>query len=240
MQLLHAGQQVVAKHGRDRDGDQHARQDGHHVGNAQGRKQPAFDAGQGEQRHKHQHHHQCGVDDACAHLAGRSGDHGQCGQWLRFLAVFFQAAQHVFDIDHRVVHQFADGNGQPAEGHGIDRQTKIAEHQGRHHQRQRNGHQRDHRGAHVEQKQEQHHRHQNSAVAQCLLHVPHRPFDEISLLEQELRGVDTLGPTLVQLGHGMFDRLCQRHTVGAGLLLHRQDHCRLALVAAIAPLDGRG
>jgi hypothetical protein len=86
-------------------------------------------------------------------------------------AVFLQAAQHVFDIHHRVVHQLADGDGQAAQRHGVDRQAEVAEHQRRHQQRHRNGHQRDQRGAHVEQEQEQHDRHQDRAVAQGLLDV---------------------------------------------------------------------
>ena len=240
MQLLHARQQVVAQHGGDGDGHHHAGQDGHHIGNAQGGEQAAFDAGQGKQGHKHQHHDQGGIDHARAHLAGGGGNHRQGRERLRFQAVFLQAAQHVFDVHHRVVHQLANGDGQPAQRHGVDRQSEIAEHQRGHHQRQRNGHQRDDRGAHIQQEQEQHDRHQNGAIAQGFLDVAHRAFDEIGLLEQELRRFNALGQRLVQCGHGLLDGLGERHAVGARLLLHRQDHGRLALVAGVAALDGRG
>jgi hypothetical protein len=40
-------------------------------------------------------------------------------------SAFAQPAQDVFDIDHRIVDQAADGNRQPAQRHGVDRQAEA-------------------------------------------------------------------------------------------------------------------
>ena len=45
-------------------------------------------------------------------------------------AVLAQAAKDVLDIDHRVVDQFADGNGEAAERHGVDGEAQRLENQG--------------------------------------------------------------------------------------------------------------
>jgi hypothetical protein len=107
-------------------------------------------------------------------------------------------------------------------------------------QRHRNRHQRNQRGAHVEQEHEEDHSHQDGAVAQRLLDVVHRMLDEVGLLEQEGRWFESLGQALAEFGHRFLDLAGQFDAVGSRLLLHRQDHCRLALVTAVAALDGRG
>ena len=45
------------------------------------------------------------------------------------LSVVLQAPQDVLDVDHSIVDEFADGDGEPAERHRIDRQAESAEDQ---------------------------------------------------------------------------------------------------------------
>ena len=134
-----AAQQVVRQHRRDRQRDEQRGHDAGDVGNAQRRENAAFHAVEGKERQKHQHHDDGGVHDGVAHfrrgcvdnLQGRPGR----GQPL----VFAQPPKHVFHVHNRVVHQLADGDGQPAERHGVEADAGGPKHQGRHEQRQRNG-----------------------------------------------------------------------------------------------------
>ena len=192
MQLLHPRQQVVGQHRRDGDRDDHAGEDGDDVGHAERREQAALDAGQDEQRHEHQHDDEGGVDDGGAHFQRRPGDDFRDRPRLGQIAIELEAAQDVLHAHHRIVHQFADGDGQAAQGHGVDGQAEVAEHQRGHQQRQRDRRQRDQRGTDVEQEQEEDHRHQDGAVAQRFLDVGHRMFDEVRLPEEELRRLDAL------------------------------------------------
>ena len=200
---------------------------------------PSFDTGQREQRHEHQHDDYGGIDDGRAHFQRRGGDHLRHWAWRRGQTVQLEPAQHVFDTDHGIVDQFADGDGQAAEGHGVDRQAEVMEDQRRGQQRHRDRHQRNDGGADIEQEQEQDHRNQDGPVAQRFLDVVHRVLDEVGLLEEEVGRFDPLGQAFAQFCDSLFDFASKGHAVGGGLLLHRQDDCRLASVTAIAALDCR-
>ena len=113
------------------------------------------------------------------------------------------------------------------------------EHQCGGQQRYRNRHQGDHGGADIEKKQEQHHRHQDRAVAQCLLDIGHRMLDEVGLLEKKGRRFNALWQILAEFYNGFLDLSGKGDAVGGRLLLHRQDYGGLTLIAAIATLDGR-
>jgi hypothetical protein len=91
---------------------------------------------------------------------------------------------------------------------------KYLEHQRRHQQRHRNGGQRDEGGAGIEQEQEQDDRHHDGAVPQGFLHVGHRVLDEVRLLEQEARCLDTRRQGFGQVGQGLFHLAGQGHAVG--------------------------
>ena len=197
MQLLHARQQVVGHHRRHRHRNDHAGENGNDVGHAQRREQAPFDAGQHEQRHEHQHDDHRGIDDGRAHFQRRRGDHFRHRAWRRGQTVQLQPAQHVLDTDHGIVHQFADGDGQAAQRHGVDRQAEVMEDQRRDQQRHRDRRQRNHRGADIEQEQEQDHRHQDRPVAQRFLDVVHRVLDEVGLLEEEVGCLDAGGRLLL-------------------------------------------
>ena len=48
--------------------------------------------------------------------------------WM-FYAIFLQPSQNVLYVDHRIVDQTANGNGQSSKSHGVDRQAKVLEYQ---------------------------------------------------------------------------------------------------------------
>ena len=108
-----------------------ARQDRDDEGDAQRREQPALDAGQREQRHEHQDDDGGRIDDARAHLAGRRRRSTSRMPAIAVRAVRRfspQPAEDVLDIDHGVVDQLADGDGEAAQRHGVDRQPEQLEH----------------------------------------------------------------------------------------------------------------
>ena len=237
--LLHARQQVIRHHRRQSDRDDHAGQNGHDVGHAQRREQPPLNARQDKQRHKHQHDDDRGIHDGRAHFERRAGDdlghRAGDGQGT----VELEPPQNVFYANDSIVHQFANGNRQASQRHRVDGQTKVVKHQGCRQQRDRDGGERNKRGAYIQQEQEQHHRNEDGAVAQGLLHVAHRVLDEVGLLEEKLRCFYACRKAFLQLLHGMFNFPGQRHAVSAGLLLHRQNDRRLAVVSAIAAFECR-
>ena len=65
-----------------------------------------------------------------------------------------QATEDVFHADDRIVDQLSDGYRQASQRHGIDRHVKPLENQPCHHDRQRNGRERDKGGAEIQQKEE--------------------------------------------------------------------------------------
>ena len=75
-------------------------------------------------------------------------DHVEHGRGLPVLPVLAQPAEDVLDVDDRVVDQLADGDGQAAERHRVDRQAEQREHDRRDQDRERDGGQRDRRRAH--------------------------------------------------------------------------------------------
>jgi hypothetical protein len=202
-----------------------------------GENKPPLNARQHEQRHKHQHDDDGGVHDGGTHFECCAGD--DLGHRTRDCqgTVELKPPQDVFHPHHSVVHQLANRNRQAPQCHGVDGQAEVVKHQGRCQQRDRDGGERNQRGAHIQQEQEQHHRHQNGTVAQGLLHVTHRVLNEVGLLEEELGRFDACGQAFFQLLHSTFNFAGQRHAVGAGLFLHRQNDGGLAVVATVAAFE---
>ncbi|MNX97598.1 hypothetical protein D3C86_1299710 [compost metagenome] len=238
VQPLHLRQQVMAQHRRDGHRHQHRGQDGHDVGNAQRREQAAFDARQREERHEHQHDDHCGVHDARAHLDAGLAHHFHRGQGIARRTVLLEPSHDVLDVDHRVVDQLPDGDGQAAERHHVDRLPEQLECQRGDCQREWNRHQRNDRGTRGEQKREQHDGHHDRAVAQCLAHVADGRLDEVGLTEQHLRRREARWQTLLQFAQCGFDGAGELHGVGGGLLLHAHDHRGRAVVSGVAALHG--
>ena len=236
---LHARQQQQAQHGRDGDGGHERGQDGDDVGDAQRGEQLALDAGQGEQRQEHQDDDGGGVDDAGAHLLAGRRHHLQRRARLARLAVLLEPAEHVLHVHHGVVDQFADGDGEAAERHGVDAQPEGAEHQHGDEQRHRDGRDRDRRRPHVEQEGEQHDRHDDDGLFQHRLQVGDRELDEPGLAEQDAVRAHPLRQRPRRLGHHALDLGRDLDRIGAGLLLDGDDDGRLALDATVAAAEAR-
>jgi hypothetical protein len=81
--------------------------------------------GNDEQRHEHQHDDQRGQTMALrtSSVAAAITSAAWAGG---LLAVQLEPAQHVLHAHHGVVHQFADGDGQAPQGHGVDGQAEVA------------------------------------------------------------------------------------------------------------------
>ncbi len=78
-----------------------------------------------EQRQEHEHDDGGGVEDARAHLdGGRRHDllDRYAGRGPPRGAMQAEAAIDVLDVDHGIVHQRTDGDGEAAERHGVERQ----------------------------------------------------------------------------------------------------------------------
>ena len=101
---------------------------------------------------------------------------------LSACSVLAQPAEDVLHAHDGVVDQFADGHGQAAERHRVDRHVEPLEDQARHDDRKRNGRQRDEGRAEVQQEQEQDDDHEDAAVAQGVDDVVDAQFDERLLL----------------------------------------------------------
>ena len=191
-QPLQARQHVVGHHRRQRDGDHEAGQDGDDVGLAERREQTAFDAGEGKQRHEHQHDDERGVDDAGANFVGGGHHDIEHRARIALLAVLAQAPEDVLDVDDRIIHQLADGDRQAAKRHRVDGKPHQMKDDGGRQDRDGNGGQRDRGGAPVEQEGEQHDGDHGHGFKEHLGDVVDRGLDEVGLAEKNIVGLDAV------------------------------------------------
>jgi hypothetical protein len=131
VQVLHPRQQVEAEHGRHRHRDDQRGQRRDDERDAQRHEQLAFQPRQREQRDEDEHDDDRGVEDGRAHFhRGVCDDLDRMQPAVRVVRpICLQPPQHVLDTDHRVVDQTADGDGQAAQRHGVDRQAEVLEDQ---------------------------------------------------------------------------------------------------------------
>ena len=153
--------------------------------------------------------------------------------------VLAQAAEHVLDADHGIVDKLADGDGETAQGHGVDGEPEQVKDDHRDEDGNRDRGERNGGGAPVEQEQEQHGGDDDEGLDQDPQHVVDRDLDEGGLPEQHVDGGDVLREHALQVGERRLDLGGELEGVGIGLLLHGQDHGRLAHVAGIAALHAR-
>ena len=156
------------------------------------------------------------------------------------MPVFPQAAEDVFHVHDGVVDQFADGHGQTSERHGVDTEPGGVEYDEGDKQGQRYRGQGDRRGAEVEEKNKQDDRHHETPVAQGFFHVVHGPRDEIALPENIGVNFHALRQRRADDGQLGLDFSSQIDGVGAGLLLHGEDHAGFSIDTGIAALVQRG
>ena len=236
---LHRRQEVRAQRRGDREGDDERRQDRHDVRDAERREQASFDSAQREEWHEDQDDEHRREHDRVSYFARGITD--DVDGWTRALeaAVLAEAPEHVLDVDDRVVDELANGDGEAAEGHGVDGETKGAKDERRDDERQRDGGQRDRRRPEVEEEQEQHDGDENCPVTQALDHIVNGALDEGRLAEETRIDGDAGRHRLLQLGDGDVDPLRQSDGVRAGLLLNRQDRRGLRVNRGVSALDSR-
>ena len=234
-------QQQRAQHRRDREGDDERRDQRDDVGKAQRPQQAALDAAQQEQRHEDDGHDHGGEHDRRADLGAGVVDHRQRVPPLsrRQRRVLAQAPHDVLDVDDRVVDQLADGNGQSAQAHGVEREAEPVHGDGGGNQRERQRDERDGGGAHVHQEHHHHEDDEAGAFEQRLEQVVERLLDEVGAAKQVLLNLHPLGQGLLDLVERGVDAFGQLERVGARLLLDADDHRRARVVRAVAALDRR-
>ena len=199
--------------------------------------QPTFDAGQGKQRHEHQHH-----DDGwhrrpdTTSVAAAITVRGRGGCPPVQAVLLLEAAQHVSTSTTASLTSSPMAIASP-QRHGVDGQAEVAEYQ-------RGDRQRPAEWPSEISVVRTLSRNKNSTTATRMgaiaLGLPrrcHRMRNEIP--EQGTAAFfDALGRALFQPAMAC-STARQRHAVGARLLLHRQNHRRLAVVAGIAAFDRR-
>ena len=153
-------------------------------------------------------------------------------------AVHLQAAQHVLYPHHRIVHQFANGDGETAQRHGVDGQAKVVKHQDRHHDAHGNGRQRNEGGAGIQQKQVKHDSDDTGSSKNLALERVNRYLDECRLAHGDLGFAHAGRQTTLHFRQGSLYLLGQLDGICVGLLLYPQDHRGLAIQACITPFDG--
>ena len=165
LHAFHPREQQGAQGGGHGERNGERSKNGHDIGHGQGREDAPFDALQGEKGEKNEHDQHGGVNNGIADFPRGGHDHIEDRPRVRRLTVFAQPAEHIFHIDDGVIDQFADGHGQPTQGHGIDPEPGRMKDDEGGEQRQGNGGQGDCRGAEVEQENEKHDRHHETSIA---------------------------------------------------------------------------
>src|SRR5262249_32619247 len=171
-----------------RNGDRHEKtaQNRDHIGNSQRGKKSTLDSRQREQRQKDQDNYDCRIEHPGPDLLAGVGDYFQNRPRLTAFSIFIQAPQNVFEIDDSIVHEFADRNCQPAQGHRIDRQAESLKNAERHHDRERDRSQRNQRRPHVHQEKRQNQRDNQCRFDQRLFQVADRRLDECRLTKLDV------------------------------------------------------
>ena len=230
----HFGQQVGGERGGDGERHEERGDDRDDAGDAERGEDAALDTAEGEQRDEHEHDDDRGDDDGIAHFAGGLEDDLQRGRGVRLRAILAEAAENIFHVHDGVVHQFADGDSEAAERHGVDRETEIIEHDGRHEHRDRNRGERDEGRAEIEEEDEEHDDDEDRAVAQRLLDVADGVFDELALAENLAVDDHACGQGFLDGGEFSLDLFGELDGVGAGLFLDREDDGGAAVDAGVA------
>ena len=158
---------------RGRDGERHEQRghDGENEGEAKRREELALQTAHQQHRQEDECDDEGGVHDGAPHFQRGFEHHGEERTRLRQREIFAQAAQDVFDVNDGIVHDHADGYGEAAKGHGVQRDAKMIQHHNGGEQRERNGDKGNKCGTQIEQEKEQHHAHEHCAEQQRGAHV---------------------------------------------------------------------
>ena len=122
------------------DGERDAERshDRQNVAQCQRREELALQTGEGEHGQKNQRDDEGGVNDGAANFERGVEHHVEERARVRQQLIFAKTAEDVFDVDDRVVDNFTDGDGEPAEGDGVERDAELVQQDDRREQRQGN------------------------------------------------------------------------------------------------------
>jgi hypothetical protein len=171
----------------------------------------------------------CAVDDL---------EHRQAlGLWS--YRVFPEAPNDVLHVDDGVVDQLADGDGEPAEAHAVDRETESIHPNDGGHQRQRQREQRNDCRPDVHQEHDDDEDDEYCTLDKRDEEVVERLFDEIGLPKQIAMDLHALRQGSLDIFKSGVDALGQFQCVDRRLFLNAHDDGRFGVVRALAPLDRR-
>ena len=91
----------------------------------------------------------------------------------------------------------------------------------------------------VAQKQQEHGGHHRRGHQQLALQIADRAFNKTGLAKRGAWRFKAGRQGTFEISQRRFNLACQLHGIGTGLLLHAENHGRLAVEAGIATLDGR-
>jgi hypothetical protein len=222
---------------RDGQRDDERREDADDVGDADRREEPPLHPRQREERQVDDDDHERADEDRLAHLARRAVDDEQGVRGRGRPPVLAQAPEDVLDVHDRVVHEGADGDGEAAERHRVDRDARRGEHERRDGDREGDRRERDERRPEVQEEQEEHDDDEDPAVAHRLRDVLDGAVDEARLLVDLRDEHDVLGQRGRDRRELAVDPVGQVHGVGRGLLEDREDDAGPRVDARLADAD---
>ena len=230
------GQEPLHQGGHQGEGQHQADGHGRSHRHGQGRVELACDATHGQQGDEDGQDHQHGDEDRCSHLGGGPGEGHAAGFLL--LLVQVQPVGEVLHHDHGGIHQEAHGDGEAAEGHGVEAQPGEVQGdggaeggQGQHGQHQQGP-------AQVPEEDHEDDGHEDPAHQQRQGHPVQGAGDKAALVVDH-RQAHALREALLQLKHRGADALCHLQRGGGGLLHHPQAHVLVAVMPCQAPAEGR-
>jgi hypothetical protein len=170
-------QEVIRKHGCDRDRREQRGQDRDDVGDAERREEAPLNPRKCKQWDEDQDDDRGRINNTGADFLARGRNHLKRRLRVWQFPVFLKPSQDVFDVDDGVIDEFANRNRQTAERHGVDRQPEILEHENRDQDRDRDRGQRDDGRAPVHEEQDQDDGDDGCGFQQHDLDVADRGFD---------------------------------------------------------------
>ncbi len=220
--LAMCAQEARGHHRRQRQRHDHRYEDGHRQRHRELAEQPADDAAHQQQRDQHRDQRDADRHDGEADFTGTLEGGGE-----RLLA-FLDVARDVLQHHDGVVDNEADGDGKRHQRQIVERIVEYPHQRAGAEQRQRHRHGRNHRRPETAQEDEDHHDDQRDGEQQGELHVFHRRADGLGAVADDF-DLDRRWDRSDQPRQLRLDLVDGLDDVGAGLLVHDQEHAALAI-----------